>query len=100
MIWNNLASGNTINFVTQSLDLAFLGVKIVICDGMPSSTIVLTDYRNMIYAFDGEGDTSALKAINLEDTVAEPLLRTRANIKVGFYYVNPAEIVVWAACFA
>ena len=94
-----VASGNTINFVTQSLDLAFLGVKIVVCDGMPSSTMVLTDYRNLIYAFDGEGDSTALKAINLEDTVAEPLLRTRANLKVGFHYVNPAEIVVYNACF-
>lgn len=94
-----VASGNTINFVTQSLDLAFLGVKIVVCDGMPSSTMVLTDYRNLIYAFDGEGDSTALKAINLEDTVAEPLLRTRANIKVGFHYVNPTEIVVYNSCF-
>lgn len=93
------AAGNTVSYITQPLSLTFLGVKVVVCDGMPANTMVLTDYRNLIYAFDGEGDTTALKAINLEDTVAEPKLRTRANIKVGFYYTNPADIVVYNPCF-
>jgi hypothetical protein len=61
--------------------------------------MVLTLKSNLIYAFDGEGDSKALKAVNLTDTVAEPYLRTRANMKVGFYYTNPAEIVVYALCF-
>lgn len=89
------ASANTVAFVTQPLDLTFLGVKIVVCDGMPASTMVLTDYRNLIYAFDGEGDSTALRAINLEDTVAEPKLRTRTNIKVGFYFTNPSDIIIY-----
>jgi len=93
------ASGNTQTYVTAPLALTFLGVQIVVCDGMPASTMVLTDYRNLIYAFDGEGDTTALKAINLEDTVAEPLLRTRANLKVGFFFVNPSEIIVYNICY-
>jgi len=40
-----------------------------------------------------------LKAINLSDTVAEPYLRTRVNLKAGFAFVNPAEIVVYNVCF-
>ena len=58
--------------------------------------MVLTLKDNLIYAFDGEGDASALKAVNLEDTVAEPLLRTRTNLKVGFHYVNPTEIAYYS----
>jgi hypothetical protein len=50
----------------------------------------------MIYAFDGEGDGKAIKAVNLADTVAEPYLRSRANLKVGFSYVNPTEIVLYS----
>ena len=49
----------------------------------------------MIYAFDGEGDSRELKTVNLEDSVAEPLLRTRTNMKVGFHYTNAAEIVFY-----
>jgi hypothetical protein len=93
------ASGNTQTYVTLPLGLTFLGVKVVVADGMPNDTMVLTLKSNLIYAFDGEGDSKALKAVNLTDTVAEPYLRTRANMKVGFYYTNPSEIVVYSLCF-
>jgi hypothetical protein len=63
---------------------------------MPNNHMVLTLKSNLIYAFDGEGDGKALKAVNLNDTVAEPYLRTRANLKVGFAYVNPTEIVLYS----
>lgn len=93
------ATGNTQTYVTLPLGLTFLGVKIVVAEGMPDNTMVLTLKNNLIYAFDGEGDSKALKAVNLTDTVAEPYLRTRANMKVGFYYTNPTEIVVYNDCF-
>jgi len=93
------ATGNTQTYVTLPLGLTFLGVKIVVADGMPNDTMVLTLKSNLIYAFDGEGDSKALKAVNLTDTVAEPYLRTRANMKVGFYYTNPTEIVAYNECF-
>jgi len=89
------ASGNTIAFVTESLGMTYLGVKIVVNPGMSDNTMVLTRKDNLIYGFDGEGDGKALKAVNLEDSVAEPLLRTRANLKVGFQHANPTEIVLY-----
>jgi hypothetical protein len=88
-----VAAGNTQAFVTKNLDLTYLDIKVVVCQGMSANKIVLTLKDNLIYAFDGEGDGKALKAINLEDTVAEPKLRTRANLKVGFKIVNGGEIV-------
>jgi hypothetical protein len=88
-----VAAGNTQAYVTKNLDLTYLDIKIVVCQGMSSGKAVLTLRDNLIYAFDGEGDGKALKAINLEDTVAEPKLRTRANLKVGFKIVNGGEIV-------
>jgi hypothetical protein len=88
-----VAAGNTLSFVTKNLDFSFLDIKIVVAQGMSTNKMVLTLKDNLIYAFDGEGDGKALKAINLEETVAEPKLRTRANLKVGFKIVNGAEIV-------
>jgi hypothetical protein len=93
------ASGNTQTYVTLPLGLTFLGIKVVVAEGMPTSTMVLTLKNNLIYAFDGESDSKNLKAVNLTDTVAEPYLRTRANLKVGFHYTNPSEIVVYSLCF-
>jgi hypothetical protein len=89
------AQGNTMAYITQSLGLSFLGIKIVVAEGMTAGKMVLTNKNNLIYAFDAEGDGKALKAVNLEESVAEPKLRTRANLKVGFHLVNPAEIVYY-----
>jgi len=91
-----VASGNTQAYITQDLNLTFLGIKIVVCPGMSNNTFVITLKDNLIYAFDAEGDSSDLRAVNLADTVAEPYIRTRANMKVGFNFVNPAEIVFYA----
>jgi hypothetical protein len=90
------ASGNTQTYVTTPLALTFLGIKLVVAEGLPNDTMVLTRRENLIYAFDAEGDAKALKAVNLSDTVAEPYLRTRANLKVGFSHVNGAEIVLYS----
>jgi hypothetical protein len=91
-----VASGNTNAFITQDLALTYLGIKIVLCPGMSNNKFVITLKDNLIYAFDGEGDSSDLRAVNLADTVAEPVIRTRANMKVGFSFVNPTDIVYYA----
>ena len=91
-----VAAGNTNAYITQDLNLTYLGIKIVLCPGMSNDTFVITLKDNLLYAFDGEGDSSDLRAVNLADTVAEPVIRTRANMKVGFSYVNPGDIVYYS----
>ena len=90
-----VASGNTNAYITQDLSLTYLGIKIVLCPGMSNNKFVITLKDNLIFAFDGEGDPSDLRAVNLSDTVAEPVIRTRANMKVGFSFVNPGDIVYY-----
>ena len=91
-----VAQGNTNAFITQDLSLTYLGIKIVLCPGMSNNTFVMTLKDNLVYLFDGEGDPSDLRAVNLADTVAEPYIRTRANMKIGFDYVNGSEIVYYS----
>jgi hypothetical protein len=91
-----VAAANTQANLTQALEFTYLGIKMVMCPGMgTTSKIVATLKGNLIYSFDAEGDGKALRAINLADTVAEPVIRTRANMKVGFTHVNGAEIVFY-----
>jgi hypothetical protein len=91
-----VAASNTQANLTQALDFTYLGIKMVLCPGMLGlSTIVASPRSNFIYAFDAEGDGKALRAINLADTIAEPVIRTRANMKVGFTHVNGNEIVFY-----
>jgi hypothetical protein len=91
-----VAQGNTQAFITQDLSLTYLGIKIVLCPGMSNNTFVMTLKDNLVYLFDGEGDPSDLRAVNLADTVAEPYIRTRANMKIGFNYVNGKDIVFYS----
>jgi len=91
-----VATGNTNAFITQDLSLTYLGIKIVLCPGMSNNTFVMTLKDNLLYAFDGEGDPSDLRAVNLTETMAEPFIRTRANMKIGFSYVNPQDIVYYS----
>ena len=91
-----VASGNTNAYITQDLSLTYLGIKIVLCPGMSNDTFVITLKDNLCYLFDGEGDSSDLRAVNLSDTVAEPYIRTRANMKIGFNYVNGKDIVFYS----
>lgn len=88
-----VAAGNTIAYLTEALPMTYLNVPLVICDGMSNDKIVFTSKMNLVYAFDAASDTSALKAVNLNDTTAEPYIRTRANMKIGFEILNPTEIV-------
>ena len=91
-----VAASNTQANLTQALDFTYLGIKMVLCPGMLGlSTIVASPRNNFIYAFDAEGDGKALRAVNLADTIAEPVIRTRANMKVGFTHVNGTEIVFY-----
>jgi hypothetical protein len=73
-----VASGNTNAYITQDLNLTYLGIKIVLCPGMSNDHLVITLKDNLVYLFDGEGDPSDLRAVNLADTVAEPYIRRRA----------------------
>jgi hypothetical protein len=91
-----VASGNTNAYITQDLSLTYLGIKIVLCPGMSNDTFVITLKDNLVYLFDGESDPSDLRAVNLSDTVAEPYIRTRANMKIGFNYVNGKDIVFYS----
>lgn len=90
-------SNANIPSIDGGLQATWLGIKIVTAEGMSNNTMVLTHKDNLIYAFDGDNDAKVLKAVNLEESVAEPLLRTRADIKIGFHYVNPTEIVFYSA---
>lgn len=91
-----VAAGNTQAYVTKNLDFSFLDIKMVVAEGMSSNKMVLALKDALIYAFDGENDGNALKAINLEETIAVPVLRTRANLKIGFYLSNPEQIVYYS----
>jgi hypothetical protein len=90
------ASGNTQAYITAAMPLTFLGITVVPQEGMTTGKMVLTIKDNLIYAFDLMEDAEQLEAVNMRKTTAESKIRTAANLKVGFNFVNPAQIVYYA----
>jgi hypothetical protein len=91
-----LGLNNNFNY-TGELPLAFAGFKIAVQESMSDSFVIASNKNNMVYAFDGEGDSKAVKAVNLIDTVAEPVIRTRLGLKMGFHLLNENEISIYKA---
>jgi hypothetical protein len=81
---------------TGELSLTFAGYQISIQEGMPANTIVVALKDDLLYLYDGEADASTLKAVNLADTTNEPIIRTKASLKIGFGLLNEEQIVLLA----
>lgn len=78
---------------TGELPLSFAGYKIAVQPGMDNDYIVAANKNVLIYAFDGAGDERNLKIVNMSETTAEPLIRTRIGMKIGFHILdNGSEV--------
>lgn len=80
---------------TGELPLNFAGYEISVQEGMNDKYIVVGNKNNFVYAFDGEGDSKVIKSVNMTETTAEPIIRTRVGLKVGFHILNAGEIAYY-----
>lgn len=80
---------------TGELESAFAGYKISIQPGMSDDYIIAGNKNSFGYAFDGEGDAKNLKIVNMMDSTAEPLLRARIGMKMGFHILNDGAEVAF-----
>jgi hypothetical protein len=89
------ASTNNVTNVTVGLSLTYLDIPVVVEYGLPTSTIILSDYTNFIYALDAEGDQDNLQIVDFSKTTLDRRIGARADFKAGFYVVNTTQVVVW-----
>ena len=80
---------------TGKLPLSFAGYKVSVQPGMSNDYIVVGNKNSFVYAFDGEGDAKNLKIVNLADTTAEPIIRTRVGLKMGFHILDEGNEVAY-----
>jgi hypothetical protein len=90
-----LGLNNNFNY-TGELEMSFAGYKISIQPGMSDDYIVAGNMNSFAYAFDGEGDSKNLKIVNMIDTTAEPVLRARVGMKIGFHILNDGAEVAYS----
>ena len=87
------ALGNTQAFITGEMPLSFAGFQVVEQPGMSDNKIVFTRPENLVYALDGESDSTELIAVDQLRTAGIPNILTVALFAIGFKILNPSEIV-------
>lgn len=85
-----LGLNHDFNF-TGDLPLQFAGFKISVQPGMDDKWIVAGRKEQFAYAFDGIDDEKNIKIVNMIDTTAEPVLRARVALKIGFKILDTAR---------
>lgn len=91
-----VSAGNTQAYLSLVNGQTFLGIKIVVCPGMTDDKMVLTLKDNLIYVCDGEGDADSINTVDMRATTNEPNIRSKASLKIGFFYTNPSEIIYYS----
>lgn len=89
------ALGNTQAFITGEMPLSFAGFQVVEQPGMSDNKMVFTRPENLVYALDGESDSSELIAVDQLRTAGIPNILTVALFAIGFEILNPTEIVYY-----
>jgi hypothetical protein len=69
---------------TGDLPLVYAGYKISVQPGMNEKFITAGRREQFAFAFDGIDDDKNIKIVNMIDTTAEPVLRARVGLKIGF----------------
>jgi hypothetical protein len=80
---------------TGTLPLSFAGYNISVQPGMNNDYIVVGSKDSFVYSFDGSGDEKALKIVNMMDSTAEPIIRTRVGLKAGFHILDAGSEVAY-----
>jgi hypothetical protein len=90
------STGNPALFaLTDANPLMFLGIKMIVAQGMTQSRFVISLMDNFIYATDLVGDYAEIVTINMKETTGDRLIRTITDLKWSVDFVNAPEIVTY-----
>ena len=80
--------------INEGLQLRYLGIPMIICDGMEANTMFAARKSNLLYLTDLQSDYADLQVINLYETLGEPKVRFATHFKMSFDFMIPEEIVL------
>ena len=80
--------------INEGLQLRYLGIPLVVCDGMAANTLFAARKSNLLYLTDLESDSADLQVINMYETTGEPNVRFVTGFKMSFDFMIPEEIVL------
>jgi len=90
------STGNpAIYALTDANPLSFLGIKMVVAEGLSANKFTISLSDNYVYLTDMLGDFSEIITINMKETTGDRKIRTISDLKFAVDFVNPTEIVTY-----
>ena len=90
-----VASASAEVYTRMNPELTFLGIKVVVAEGMSDDRMVCTRAENLLFITDLVSDLSEVITINMKATTGDRLIRSISDFKYGVDFVNPDEIVYY-----
>jgi len=82
-------------YTTKDEDLRFVGIQLVVAEGMSDNTMCLSLESNFIFLADLLSDQEDLTTINMKATTGDRKIRSISDFKFGVDYVNDDEFTVY-----
>ncbi len=89
------AAHNVNVMLDANAPLIYNGFKIYTAYGMSANTMVLTRPENLVFATDLVNDALEITTVAQRNTTLKDVISTRSDFKLGFWIVNPEEIVFY-----
>lgn len=83
------------NATNQSVDVNFMGYRIVVDNGIPDNTIVATVASNFVVATNIDDSTNMFKVIDMSETTGDDKVRIRGQYRLDATYVFGNNIVLY-----
>lgn len=82
-------------YTTKEEDLRFIGIPLIVGEGMSDNTMTLSLEQNYIFLADLLSDQEDLTTINMKVTTGDRKIRTISDFKFGVDYLNDDEWVTY-----
>lgn len=82
-------------YFTKDAELTFLGIPLVVAEGLSANRSIISRKENFIFLADLVSDQEALNVIDMSKTVGTPTMRVVSWFKFGVDILNDEEFVVY-----
>jgi hypothetical protein len=90
-----IAAASAETYYVKDTELVYLGIPLVVSEGMPDNIMVVADSENLWYGTDLISDFEDIKIINMYPTTGAKNIRFVAAMKFGVQYGVSEEIVYY-----
>jgi len=91
-----VAAASAEAYYTKDAPLTFLGIELVLAQGLPSNRMVAAELKNLFLISDLMADFQDIRILPMLDTTGDDTIRVVGRLKYAVSYAYGAEVVMYA----